>query len=293
MARLNLAGRTVVMTGAAGGLGRAVAVRLRERGARLALFDLDEDAVIGLAGQLGSSEVARGWAADVTDFDGLTNAVTAAADHFDGIDVVVAAAGIGTTVPMENLEPHLFERTIDINLTGVWRTFRATLPYGSATKGHMVAISSMAAFVHTPLHGAYAATKAGVWALCDATRMEVRHRGVTVGSVHPTFFKTPMLDGVHADPAGQIIWGGNSGGLWKMVDIDDVVDGVVRGIERRSKVIVVPRRNTIVSLVPGLMRPLIDRIGYPGSTIRDAIAKSDPSRQFDGGGQSTGSPSQH
>ena len=81
----------------------------------------------------------------MTDFDGLTNAVTAAADHFDGIDVVVAAAGIGTTVPMENLEPHLFERTIDINLTGVWRTFRATLPYVSATKGHMVAISSMAA----------------------------------------------------------------------------------------------------------------------------------------------------
>jgi len=215
MPRYDLDGRTVLITGSTGGLGTAVAHALRQRGANLALLDLDADVAQEQAAELGPETVARGWAADVRDLDSLRDAVDAAAQHFGRIDVVIANAGIGAVAPLETMEPEAFERIIDINLSGVWRTFRATLPHVKETRGYLLAVSSMAAFVHSPLNGPYVASKAGVGALCDATRLEVRHHGIKVGSVYPTFFQTPMMDDVHADPAATTLWGGNKKGLWK------------------------------------------------------------------------------
>lgn len=272
MSRYPLAGRTVLLTGSVGGLGAALAHALRARGANLALLDLDGDLVDQQAADLGPETVARGWGADVRSLESLQAAVDAAAEHFGRIDVVIASAGITTLEPLESLDPAAFERVIDINLTGVWRTFRAALPHVKETKGYLLGVSSMAAFIHSPLQGPYVASKAGVWALCDATRLEVRHHGVGVGSLHPSFFKTPMMDDVHADPAGNALWGGNEKGLWKMISIETVVSSVIAGIERRADVIVPTRQNAVVARVPGLVRPVIDRLGFPGRTIPDAIA---------------------
>lgn len=272
MSRYTLAGRTVLLTGSTGGLGAALARALRERGANLALLDLDGDLAGAGAAALGPDTVARGWAADVRDLDSLTVATEEAARHFGRIDVVVANAGIGSMAPMERLDPEYWERVVDVNLSGVWRTFRAALPHVAARRGYLLAVSSMAAFVHSPLNGPYVASKAGVWALCDATRLEVRHRGVGVGSAHPTFFTTPMMDDVHNDPAGTRLWGGNRGGLWKMISLEEVVGSLVAGIERRSPMIVVPRRNALVARVPGLVRPLVDRLGFRGDTVPEAMA---------------------
>lgn len=274
MAPYEIAGRTVLITGSTGGLGSAVARALRDRKANLALLDLDADATATQVAELGPEAVAKGWAVDVRDLDSVTAAVEAAADHFGRIDVVIAGAGVGSMAGMETLSPEIWDRVIDIDLSGVWRTFRAALPHVVATKGYLLAISSMAAFVHSPLNGPYVVAKAGVWALCDATRLEVRHHGVRVGSVHPTFFHTAMMDDTFADAAGTTLWGGNSKGVWKMVPLEDVVSGVVRGIERRSAMIVVPRSNTLFARMPGVVRPLVDRFLFSDSTIRDAIAKA-------------------
>ncbi len=220
---MELRGATVLITGAAGGLGRALATELHARGARLALLDMDGPAAQTVAAELGPGEVARGWQADVRDLDALQHTFGEVAEHFGQIDVVIAGAGITTMAPIQTLEPDAWERVIDINLHGVWRTFRAALPYVRERRGYLLAISSMAAFVHSPLQGSYAASKAAVWALCDSTRLELRHEGVGVGSLHPTFFRTPMMDDVVADPAGQRVWGGNRGGVWGMTSIDGVV----------------------------------------------------------------------
>ncbi|MET3963089.1 NAD(P)-dependent dehydrogenase (short-subunit alcohol dehydrogenase family) [Marmoricola sp. OAE513] len=276
MPRYDLNGRTVLITGSTGGLGTAVARAVRQRGANVALLDLDADLTQQQAAELGPDTVARGWAADVRDLDSLRTAVDAAAQHFGSIDVVIANAGIGAVAPLETMEPEAFERIIDINLNGVWRTFRAALPHVKETRGYLLAVSSMAAFVHSPLNGPYVASKAGVWALCDATRLEVRHHGIKVGSVHPTFFQTPMMDDVHADPAATTLWGGNKKGLWKMIPLDAVVDSVVSGIERRADLVVPVRRNALVARIPGLVRPVIDRIAFRGTTIPDAIAQASP-----------------
>ena len=202
MSRYNLAGRTVVLTGSTGGLGAALATALRARGANLALLDLDAAAVQAQADRLGPDSVARGWTVDVRDLDSVQTAIEAAAEHFGRVDVVIANAGIGSMASIESLDPDVFDRVVDINLGGVWRTFRAALPHVKAQRGYLLAISSMAAFIHSPLNGPYVASKAGVWALADATRLELRHYGVAVGSAHPTFFETPMMADVHADPAG-------------------------------------------------------------------------------------------
>ncbi|WP_375003128.1 SDR family NAD(P)-dependent oxidoreductase [Gordonia sp. PS3] len=277
MSRYQLAGRTVLITGSTGGLGSAVARALRDRGANLALVDLDADLAQRQAAELGPETVARGWSADVRDLDSLQSTVDAAAEHFGRIDVVIANAGVGSMAPLETIDPAAWERIIDINLNGVWRTFRAALPHVKSERGYMLAVSSMAAFVHSPLNGPYVASKAGVWALCDATRLEVRHHGVGVGSVHPTFFKTPMMDDVHSDPAGNTLWGGNKSGLWKMIPLETVVDAVVRGIERREDLIVPTRTNALAARIPGLVRPFVDRFGFRGTTIPDAMAQASTS----------------
>ncbi|MGA5541510.1 SDR family NAD(P)-dependent oxidoreductase [Mycobacterium sp. NPDC051198] len=273
MPKYILAGRTVVITGSTGGLGSALATALRARGANLALLDLDADAVAAQANRLGPESVARGWQVDVRSLDSLQSAIDAAAAHFGRVDVVIANAGIAPpAIPLWDLEGNDFERAIDINLNGVWRTFRAGVPHVQKTKGYLLAIASMAAFVHGPLNGPYCAAKAGVWALADSTRLELRDSGVGVGTAHPTFFPTPMMEHVHADPAASAVWGGNERGLWKMVPLEVVVDAIIDGMEKRSDLIVAPKSLALTARIPGIVRPFVDRIGFPGTTIRDAIA---------------------
>ncbi|AIA01461.1 SDR family NAD(P)-dependent oxidoreductase [Streptomyces noursei] len=272
MPRYDLAGRTVVVTGSTGGLGTALAQGLRDRGANLALLDLHPEAVHAQARTLGGENVARGWRADVRNLRSLQATMDEAAAHFGRIDVVIAGAGITTMAPMATITPAAYERVIDINLNGVWRTFRAGLPHVQEQRGYLLAISSMAAFVHSPLQASYTASKAGVWAMCDSLRLELRHLGVGVASAHPTFFHTPMLDDVLSDPAGQELWGGNAKGIWKVTSLSKVINRIVTGIECRANHIVVPRKITIVAKAPELFRPVIERLGFRRRTIIRAIA---------------------
>jgi NAD(P)-dependent dehydrogenase (short-subunit alcohol dehydrogenase family) len=272
MARFQLTGRIVVLTGSTGGLGAALCDELLRRGAKLALLDVDEASVVAQAESLGSPDRVRGWQVDVRDAVALEERMTDVAGHFGQIDVVIANAGVAAMASIESMSPEVFERVVDINLNGVWRTFRAAVPHVVATRGYLLAISSMAAFVHSPLQGPYVASKAGVWALADATRLELRHHGVAVGSAHPTFFETPMMNDVHADPAGHTLWGGNEKGLWKMVPLETVVELIVDGIERRSSLVTAPRRLSVVARVPGLVRPFVERIGFRGDTVPKAAA---------------------
>jgi NAD(P)-dependent dehydrogenase (short-subunit alcohol dehydrogenase family) len=276
MPRYDVTGRTVVITGSTGGLGSALADALRGRGANLALLDLNLDATTAQADRLGGDAVAKGFQADVRNMPKVQAAMNDAVEHFGRIDVVIANAGITTMAPMATLNPDAFERVIDINLTGVWRTFRAALPHVQIHHGCLLAISSMAAFVHSPLQSPYAASKAGVWAMCDSIRLELRHLGVGVGSAHPTFFHTPMMDDVVADPAGKELWGGNEKGLWKMVSLKTVIDGIVDGIERRAAQIIIPKTLTPTAKAAGLFRPFFDRVDFRPNSIQRAIELASP-----------------
>jgi NAD(P)-dependent dehydrogenase (short-subunit alcohol dehydrogenase family) len=270
--KYDLTNRTVALTGAAGGLGRDLAKALRTRGASVALLDLNADAVGDLAESLGDESVARGWKADVRDLDNLNEVMDEVAAHFEGLDVVVAAAGTGGPIgPIAGMAPGDWERTIDINLNGVWRTFKAALPHIAFQRGHLLAVASMASFVHSPLHSPYSASKAGVLGMCNSLRPELRQFGVTVGSAHPSFFRSLMVDEVLDNPVARNVWN-DFGGLFKLVPRETVVDNIVAGIERRAEQIVVPRLSTPTAKLSGLFRPLVERFVFQDSRIMQAIS---------------------
>ena len=193
--------KVIVITGATGGLGRAAAQALREKGAKLALLDMDLDVVNKMAAELGDSSVVEGWSVDVCSLSSVEAAMAEAAQHFGGLDVVVAGAGVSSVVALEHIDMDNFARVIDINLNGVARTFRAALPYIKERQGYLLAISSMAAFVHSPLNAAYTASKAGVLAICNSLRIELKQYGVGVGTLHPTFFQTPLMEAIADGPS--------------------------------------------------------------------------------------------
>lgn len=277
--KLSLSGRTVVITGGAGGLGQAVARELIERGARVGLLDLSAENASAAASELGDIDVVAGWQVDVRDLSSVEAAMATAAEHFGGIDIVVAGAGIGNVIgSIDATRAEDFERVVDINLTGAWRTFRAAAPYVIEKRGHLLAIASMASFLHSPLHSSYTASKAGVWAMCNSLRLEMRQSGVTVGSVHPAFFRTPMIDEVRDDAVALKVWN-NFTGPFALISVEEVVSEIIRGIEHRSQQVVIPKKLKIAGIAPGALRPLIERIGYPNRNIRDAIELSRVSRR--------------
>jgi NAD(P)-dependent dehydrogenase (short-subunit alcohol dehydrogenase family) len=270
MGRYALDGRIIGITGSTGGLGAALSQGLLAKGARLALFDIDGDAAQAQARTLGPN--AHSWKADVRSLPELEQAMNEAARHFGGVDVVIANAGCIATESLATGSPERFAQVVDVNLLGVWRTFRAALPHVQERRGYLMAISSMAAFVHSPLQASYCASKAGVWAMCDSVRLELRHLGVDVGCVHPTFFQTPLMQQVFDDPAGNRIWRGNKEGIWKMVPIESVVTAVVRGIETRAEFVTAPGPGRLIARAPGVFRRLLERIGFSDAEIAETVA---------------------
>lgn len=187
----DLTGKVIVVTGAARGIGAAVARALAGRGARLALLGLEPDELKNVAEDCGDG--AAWWEVDVANGDELAKVALGVAEHFGGVDVVVVNAGIGGGGPVRLAEPAAFDRIIEVNLLGSVRTARAFLPYLVARRGYLLQIASVAAIVHTPMLAAYSASKAGVEAFADCLRTEVEHHGVGVGVAYLSWIDTDMV----------------------------------------------------------------------------------------------------
>jgi NAD(P)-dependent dehydrogenase (short-subunit alcohol dehydrogenase family) len=253
----DLRGRVVLITGPARGIGAATARELAARGARLALVGLEPEKLAALAEELGSGAA---WGqADVTDAEALGAAVNAAAERFGGIDVAMANAGIYRHGTVSSIPVEDFERTLEVNLLGVWRTARATLPHLLAARGYFVICSSLAAAVHAPLMAAYSTTKAGAEAFGDSLRGEVAHRGVDVGVAYFSFIDTDMTTEAFSHPSTEGIRDGIGARFTRPLPVRYAARSVVRGIERRARRIVVPRTLTPLVLAPGLFTPLLER----------------------------------
>ena len=121
------------------------------------------------------------------------------AETMGGIDIVVANAGVVAYGTVRQMDPASFERVVDINLNGVYRTLKYVTPHLERSRGHVAVVASAISF--TPLAGmaSYAASKAGVEMLALAYRQEVAHLGVTVGLVHPSWIDTDLVRGAEAD----------------------------------------------------------------------------------------------
>jgi NAD(P)-dependent dehydrogenase (short-subunit alcohol dehydrogenase family) len=247
MSRYALEGRSILITGGARGIGADAARRLHERGARVALVDRDAAELERRAVELGEPAVA--FEVDVTDVAGLEAAVQGAVERFGGLDVVIANAGIaGTPGTVAAIDPLEFERVIEVNLLGVWRTVRAALPHVVERRGYVLPIASIAAALPSPLMAAYVASKHGVEGFARSLRMELAHTGTRVGVGYFSFIDTDMVRHTVADPGVAHALTALPGPMGKRLPVGAAGQAIVRGVERRANRVYAPR------WVPALLR---------------------------------------
>lgn len=235
-----LAGKTAVVTGAARGIGAALAASLVARGANVALVGLEPTELENAATNCrkhaapGSNAEAAAWEADVTDRTRMVEVATEVCDRFGSIDIVVANAGIAIGGPFVDSDPETFDRVIEVNLLGSIATARATLPALTASKGYLLQIASLAALTPTPLMAAYCTSKSGVEAFAHSLRSEVRPDGVDVGVAYLSWTDTDMVrsadqDTVLAEMRARLPWPANKTGR-----LEPAVERLTAGILRRS-----------------------------------------------------------
>jgi 3-oxoacyl-[acyl-carrier protein] reductase len=195
----DFAGRTAIVTGGAGGFGRAIAARLHAGGAAVALWDADAAAVADAAMAMGDR--AFGQAVDITDEAAVVAAARATVDRFGRVDILVNNAGI--LGPVANAWEHRteeFRRVLDVNLTGAFICCRVVVPLllanapdrSSGRRGSIVNVSSIQAKEGMPRAAAYAASKAGLIALTKTLGKELAESGIPVNAVTPAMAETSM-----------------------------------------------------------------------------------------------------
>ncbi|MGY1724121.1 SDR family oxidoreductase [Blastococcus sp. SYSU DS0533] len=238
--RTPLAGKSVLITGAARGIGAALARKAAARGARVALVGLEPEELARVADELGPEHL---WVeADVTDAEALAGAVRRTVDTFGGLDVVVANAGIAPLTTVMTSSAHALARTIEVNLIGTMLTAHAALPAIAERRGHVLLVSSAAAFTVLPGMSAYCASKAGVERFGDALRLEVAHRGVTVASAHPTWIDTDLVrDTEAALPTFAATRRRLPGPLGAYTSVEACAEALVENLETRRRRVFVPR----------------------------------------------------
>src|SRR2546430_10610926 len=189
----SLNGKAILITGAARGIGAATARLAATRGARLSLVGLEPEELERVATECGPETA---WfEADITDPDALEAAVSGTIERFGGLDALVANAGIAAGAPVRITPPGAFEKVIEVNLIGAYRTIRACLPALLERRGYSLTVASVAAVAHAPGMAGYAASKAGVEALNNALRQELHHLGVDVGVAYFPWLDTDLVSG--------------------------------------------------------------------------------------------------
>jgi NAD(P)-dependent dehydrogenase (short-subunit alcohol dehydrogenase family) len=254
--RYDITGKVVLITGAARGIGAEAARQLYGRGAQLSLVGIEPEELERRAAELGPR--AAWFEADVTDWDALGRAVEGTVERFGGIDVVIANAGIAPIGTVATIDPAAFERTIEVNLLGVWRTVRVALPYIVARQGYVLPIASLAAALHFPLVAHYSATKAGVEAFADSLRGELAHTGTKVGVAYYSFIDTDMVRISFEHSAAKRMRESSPGPFKAVTPLPVAGRAIVRGVERRARKVYAPRWVPAVLAARGILQPMLE-----------------------------------
>jgi NAD(P)-dependent dehydrogenase (short-subunit alcohol dehydrogenase family) len=249
----SLTGRRVFITGAARGIGAALAERLHRRGARVAIAGLEPDLLAATAERAG----APWWTCDVADRTRVDEVVAEAATALGGLDVVVANAGVAAQLPLVGGDPTIFEQINRVNVLGAYYTLRAAGGYIDHPAGYAVAVSSLGGAVHVPLMGAYAASKAAVEALGNTLRSELAPSGARVGVAYFAELDTDMTSRGFGTEAARSFLGGRT--ITTVTPLEVGIAALERGIARRSKRIVAPRWVGAVLPFRAIAQPVVDR----------------------------------
>lgn len=274
MTAFALAGKTALVTGAARGIGLETARLLHARGASVALTDLDSAELEAATAAIGERTLAL--SGDATDRRALEAAVAGAVERFGALDVVVANAGIAPPPrTIGSMDPEAFERVVEVDLLGVYRTVHAALPQIARRGGQVVVVASVYAFANGALASPYAVSKAAVEQLGRALRIELAPHGAGATVVYPGFADTKLVRDAFADPV--------AGGLEELAPrfvmrrITPALVGerIVAGIERRAPRVIVPRWYAIYSALRGILNPLLDAGMARDRRVRELVERAE------------------
>jgi NAD(P)-dependent dehydrogenase (short-subunit alcohol dehydrogenase family) len=278
--RSRLPGKTAVVTGAARGIGAALAVGLARRGAQVALIGLEPDELEATAAECARHAPARAWTADVTDRARMQAVAAEVTGHFQHVDVVVANAGIAIGGPFADSDPAAFDRVIEVNLLGSAATARAFLPALMAADGYFLQVASLAAMTPAPLMAAYCASKAGVEAFAHALRAEVAHHGVDVGIAYLTWTDTDMIRAADEDEPLRQLRARLPWPAGHTAPLDPAVQRILAGISTRSAHVYAQRWIRGLHWLPRAVLPTVMGRFGPGQVARlDAALRSTADRR--------------
>jgi NAD(P)-dependent dehydrogenase (short-subunit alcohol dehydrogenase family) len=277
MPAFDLNGKVALVTGAARGIGFETARQLALRGATVAVLDLDAEQAREAAERIGSRAI--GLAGDVTDEGAMRATVAEIVERFGGLDLAVANAGIAqkeiaTTYGISGEE---WERVLEVDLLGVYRTVRAALPQIVERGGHVAVVSSVYAFANGFGNSPYAVAKPGVEALGRALRVELAPHGASATVAYFGWVDTKMVQDAFDQENGGRLSELAPAFLLKRITPDEAAAAFVRGIEERAPRMFAPKWWRYVSAFRGLINPLLDkrmeRDAKTQALIRDLDAK--------------------
>ncbi|HEX8119409.1 MAG TPA: SDR family NAD(P)-dependent oxidoreductase [Pyrinomonadaceae bacterium] len=243
-------GRVVLITGASSGIGRALALELGKRGARLALTARRGEELLRLSEEI---ERAGGEAlalpADVRDPVAMDGAAKKVQERWGRVDVLVANAGMSSTTAGTRLNASEVGDVIAINVLGVVNSVAAVLPAMlERGAGHLVAISSLASYRGMPKSGAYSASKAAVSTFFESLRVDLRKSGIDVTTIHPGFVRTPLTEGRKKK-------------LPFLLEPDDAACRIIRAVERRARTYAFPwQLASLVRVIRHIPGAVYDRL---------------------------------
>lgn len=259
MPAFDLNGKVALVTGAARGIGYETARQMQMRGAAVAVLDLDAGQAREAAERIGDR--ALGIGADVTDQGAMLAAVAEVVERLGGLDCAVANAGIAQerVATVYGMSGEEWERVLEVDLLGVFRTVRAALPQIVERGGHVGLVSSAYAFVNGMGNSPYAVAKPGVESLGRALRVELAPHGASATVAYFGWVDTTMVRDAFAQPDAARLNEGIPAFLMKRIRPDEAAAAFVRGIEERAPRVFAPRWWRYVSALRGLINPLLDK----------------------------------
>ena len=280
MASYDVNGKVALVTGAERGIGFATAQELHARGASVVLVDLDEAATQAAAERIGGDRV-LGLGGDVTDRAAMQTAVDAAVERFGGLDVVVANAGIAPSLnTIRLIEEDDFERVVEVDLLGVWRTVRPALPQIVERRGHVVVVASVYAFFNGVFNASYAMSKSGVESFGRSLRTELAPHGASASVAYFGFIDTKMVQEGFSDPIAQEFETSLPRFFARRLPPSAAGEAIADGIARRAPRIIAPRWWAVWSTLRGLLNPLFDARAERDANNLELVRRAEaPERQ--------------
>ena len=232
---MELGGRVALVTGAASGLGKAIAGRFARAGARVVIADIDVDAASNTAREIGGVERALGVAMDVTDEAAVNAGVARTIDAFGAVDVLVSNAGIQIVHPLEEFSYAEWKRMMAIHLDGAFLTTRACLPHMyRARRGSLIYMGSVHSKLASVLKAPYVTAKHGLIGLAKTMAKEGAAHGVRANVICPGFVRTPLVNKQIPEQARTL--GISEQDVIRNVMLKDTVDGEFTSLDDVAEV---------------------------------------------------------